>query len=387
MGLIDWFRNFLRRKKELTTSELFYESGVDYFFKKLAVDTCIDLIANSISQCEIQTFKEGKTHRGNNYYLLNVQPNQNQNATNFLHELVRRLVYDNECLVVMVNNQLYIADDFVRETSALKENIYKDVHIDNYKLNDTFTESQVMYFTWRNERITSVVDGMYESLGRLLASSMNYYKRKNNKRLLIKGDFLRPQDDETQKAIDELFEGQLKSWFDPDVEGSAFQLQEGYDFEDMSDGQKGSSNAGLSRDIAALIDDIFNYVAMRFNIPRGLLKGDIADIENQIESFLMFAVNPISELIQDEINRTVFSKDEYLKRTYVKIDTTKIKVIDISKIATALDKVFAIGGMSINDVLEELGREPIDEEWADYRYVTKNYQRADRQEGDDNEEN
>ncbi|MGR5977389.1 hypothetical protein ACT7DJ_00015 [Bacillus cereus] len=38
----------------------------------------------------------------------------------------------------------------------------------------------------------------------------DYYKRKNNKRLLILGDFLRAQDPETQAAIDEMFEGQLK---------------------------------------------------------------------------------------------------------------------------------------------------------------------------------
>lgn len=385
MGLLDWLKGFFKRKKEVTDNELFFQSGIDYFFKKIAVDTCIDLIASAISQCEIQTFEKGVKNRSNNYYLFNVEPNQNQNATNFLHELVRRLVYDNECLVVMINKQLYIASNFNREEQALKENKYTEVMIGDYKLSDTFDESEVMYFELRNEKITNVIDGMYESLGRLLISSMNYYKRKNNKRLLIKGDFLRPQDDETQEAIDELFEGQLKNWFDPNVEGSAFQLQEGYDLDDMSDGQTGTNNAGLSRDIAALIDDIFNYVAMRFNVPRGLLKGDVSDLEGQIESFLMFSVNPISELIQDEINRTVYSKEEYLKRTYVKIDTTKIKVIDISKIATALDKVFAIGGMNINDVLEELGREPINEEWANHRYVTKNYQRVDKQEDDEDD--
>lgn len=385
MGLLDWLKGFFKKKKEVSDHDLFFQSGIDYYFKKIAVDTCIDLIASSISQCEIQTFEKGVKNRSNNYYLFNVEPNQNQNATNFMHELVRRLVYDNECLVVMINKQLYIASNFTREKQALKENTYKEVMIDDYKLNDTFHESEVMYFELRNEKITNVIDGMYESLGRLLISSMNYYKRKNNKRLLIKGDFLRPQDDETQEAIDELFEGQLKNWFDPNVEGSAFQLQEGYGLEDMSDGQTGTNNAGLSRDIAALIDDIFNYVAMRFNVPRGLLKGDVSDLEGQIESFLMFSVNPIGELIQDEINRTVYSKEEYLKRTYVKIDTTKIKVIDISKIATALDKLFAIGGLSINDVLEELGREPISDEWANHRYVTKNYQRVDKQEDDEDE--
>lgn len=44
--------------------------------------------------------------------------------------------------------------------------------------------------------------------------------------------------------------------------------------------------------------------------------------------------------------------------------------------ATSLDKLFAIAGYSINDVLEELGKNPINEDWANERYITKNYQKA-----------
>ncbi len=378
MRFVSWLKNMFGNKKEITLSECFYDLGIDYFYKRLAIDTCIDLIANSISRCEVQTFEKGKSVRKNNYYLLNIEPNKNQNATEFFHELVTKLVYDNECLVVMVDDQLLIADDFTRKEFALKENIYTDVVVGDYKLKDTFFESNVMYFKLRNKKIMNVIDGMYESLGKLLVSSMNYYKRKNNKRILIKGDFLRPQDEETQKAIDEMFEAQLRTWFDADKEGAAFNLQDGYEFNDMSDGMQSSSgNTGLSRDIADLIDDIFNYVSMAFHVPRGLLKGDVADIEGQIDSFLMFGVNPITENITDEFNRKVYTKKEYLERTYVKIDTTQIKIVDIVKLATALDKLFAIGGITIDGVIERTGGEPTGESWATKRYVTKNYERVD----------
>ncbi len=72
----------------------------------------------------------------------------------------------------------------------------------------------------------------------------------------------------------------------------------------------------------------------------------------------------------------MYSKEEYIERTYLKIDTTKIKVVDITKLATALDKLFAIGGLSINDILIILGREPIEEEWANKRFVTKELSRS-----------
>lgn len=277
---------------------------------------------------------------------------------------------------------MYVAEDFTRKEFAFKENYYENIIVEGLKLNKTFQESEVLYFKLNDDNIMNIIDGMYDSFGKLLVSSMNYYKRKNNKRLLIKGDFLRAQDEETQKAIDEMFESQLKSWFDANKEASAFQMQTGYEMSDESDGKNvGAGSDNTSRDIANLVDDIFNYIAMAFHVPRGILKGDVSDIANQIDSFLMFRIKPMAEFIHDEINRKMYKKKAFLERTYLKVDTSKIKVVDISTFATAADKLFAIGGFSINDILEELGKERIDEPWADYRYVTKNYERADATKG------
>ncbi|HDR8448203.1 TPA: phage portal protein [Bacillus cereus] len=386
MGIREWINGFFKNNNTLSVKECQYELSVDYYYKKLAVETCIDIIANALTRCEFQTFEKGKEKRGENHYLLNVQPNQNQNAAEFMHSLVNHLIMENECVVIMQNEQLYIADSFDRTTFALKENIYHNITIGDFIFEKAFSESEVFHFQLNDRNIMEVIDGMYNSFGKLLASSIDYYKRKNNKRLLIKGDFLRPQNPETQAAIDEMFEGQLKNWFNADKVGSAFQLQDGYVFEDMSDSKNGVANNSTSRDISDLIHDIFSYVATAFHVPIGILKGDVADIEKQMDSFLAFCIHPIAELIQDEFNRKMYKKEEYLARTYVKMDTTKIKVVDITKMATAMDKLFAIGGLTINDVLMMLGKEPIDEEWANRRHVTKNYQEANSLEGGEQDE-
>ncbi|HEK9101970.1 TPA: phage portal protein [Bacillus pseudomycoides] len=386
MGLREWVRGFFGSNNTLTLDSCCYELGIDYFYKRLAVESCIDLIANALTRCEFQTFEKGKEKRGENHYLLNVQPNQNQNASEFMHSLVNHLIDENECIVIMQNKQLYIADSFDVNEFALKENIYRNITIGDFTFEKAFNESEVFHFKLNDRNIMQVIDGMYSSFGKLLASSIDYYKRKNNKRLLIKGDFLRAQDTETQEAINEMFESQLKNWFNADKVGSAFQLQDGYVIEDMSDSKSGVANSSTSRDISDLINDIFSYVATAFHVPIGILKGDVADIEKQMDSFLAFCINPIAELIQDEFNRKMYTKKEYMDRTYLKIDTTKIKVVDITKMATAMDKLFAIGGLSINDILIILGREPLEEEWANKRFVTKNYQEADSLEGGEKDE-
>lgn len=381
VGFIDWMYSFFGKDNTLKLTGGFYELNANIFYKRLAIETCIDLIANTLSRCEFQTFEKSKEIRGENYYLLNVQPNQNQNASAFMHSLISKLVHENECLVIMENKQLYVADSFTKVPFTFKENHYKELVVGDLKLNKTFKESEVLYFKLNDRNIMSVIDGLWNDYGKLLASSINFYKRKNNKRILIKGDFLRPQDKETQEAIDEMFESQLKNWFDPNKEGSAFQLQDGYGFEDKSDGNNGKSQNSTSRDVSELVNDIIHYVAMAFHIPRGILKGDVADIEKQIDSFIMFCIKPIAKLIADEFNRKMYTKEEYLKRTYLKVDTNQLKIVDITQLANASDKLFAIGGLSINDILERLGKEPIDEPWANKRFVTKNYQPADTLEG------
>jgi len=386
VGFLDWISGLFGSKNSITLTE-FQRLATSAYYKRLAIETCIDLIANTLTRCEFQTFERGKEIRGENYFLLNVQPNQNQNSSEFIHSLVNRLIMQNECLVIMQNDQLYIADGWVKNEFALKENYYTEVQIGDLTFQKVFRESEVLYFKLNDRNIMEVINGLYEDYGKLISSAIGYYKRKNNKRILIKGDFLRPQDEETQKLINEMFEKQLSDWFNADKPGVGFQVQKGFDFEDMSDSKSGVAQNSTSRDIADLVNDVINYVAMAFHVPRGLLKGDIADVEKHMDAFLLFCIKPIAELIQDEFNRKMYTKQEYLDRTYLKVDTNNLKIVDITQLATAADKLFAIGGLSINDILTMLGKEPIDEEWANKRYVTKNYQEAAKGGEGDGKEN
>ncbi|MBH0159122.1 phage portal protein [Fictibacillus sp. 5RED26] len=381
MKFIDWISGLFGTNNTLKLDSSFFDLSSNLFYKRLAIETCIDLIANTLTRCEFQTFDKGTATRGENYFLLNVQPNKNQNASEFMHSLVNHLVMNNECLVIMQDRQLLIADEFEKTEFALRENKYEKVKVGDLEFGKTFLESEVLHFKLNDRNIMHVIDGLYKDYGKLLASAIGYYKRKNNKRILIKGNFLRSQDTETQEAINALFETQLSNWFNADKAGSAFQLQDGYGIEDMSDSKYGGAHNNTSRDISELANDVINFVAMAFHVPRGLIRGDVADVEKQIDGFLMFCIMPIAKLIAAEFNRKMYTKNEYLERSYLKLDTTQIKVVDITQLATAADKLFAVGGLTINDILLLLGKEPINEEWANKRYVTKNYQQADTLKG------
>ena len=378
MGFRDWWSNFLGGSSTLDCTNL--ELKVEFHVKRLAVETCIDIIANAITKCEIQTFNKGQEVRGNNYYLFNVQPNVNQNASEFIHKLVHTLLYQNDCLVIMVDDQLLVADSYDVDEYALKDNIYKNITCGNMTFDRAFYEKEVCHFKYNNENIRKVIDDLYNSYGKLLSSAIDIYKRSNAKRYTIKGKFIKNHDEKKQQEANELFNRMFKSWLEADSAGSLIHIGENLDLTDMSgSGKIGTSNFS-SRDIRNIVDDVIDFTAMAFHIPRGLVKGDMADVEKQVDSFLMFGIEPIIKLIQSEFNRKIFKKEEYLQRTYLKIDTSMIKIVDVVQLATALDKYFAVGAYNTNMIRRRLGEEPIDEPWAEEHYVTKNYQSLQRME-------
>ena len=110
MGLKSWFENFMFNDTRTEIRDCFELYSAEAQYKKLAIETCIDLIANTLTTCEFLTFEKGKETRRNNYYLFNVSPNVNQNSSEFIHKLVHTLMWENECLVIMQDGQMVVAD-------------------------------------------------------------------------------------------------------------------------------------------------------------------------------------------------------------------------------------------------------------------------------------
>jgi len=372
LGLYSFFKSFFTPEGKLSDT-IVLDLAVEYHVKRLAVQSCVNLIANTLVRCPIRTYENGKEMFGNNHYLLNVEPNQNQNASQFFHEFVSKLVLDNECLVIMQNEQLYVADSFERKEYAFYENVYKNVVVNDFQLDRQFKESEVLYFELNNKKIKNVIDDLYNSYGKLITAAMNYYKRSNALRVKLKIESTGPQTDEEQANREDMFNYQLKSFLE--AEGAAaWPEQDDVTLEEL---QNLSNSGRTSRDIRALVDDIFDFVSTAFLIPKGLIKGDLADVERQTDNYIMFCIAPIASQIEDEANRKIYKKDGYLKRNYLRVDTSMIKYTDIVKLATAMDKLISSGTHSVNENRMLIGKEPINEDWANEHYITKNYQKAE----------
>ncbi|MBY1425624.1 phage portal protein [Clostridioides difficile] len=369
MNFKNFITNFLfKDKMSGADGEYFKKLEATIFYKEFALRSCISIIANALVLSEFQTFINAKSVKEKNYYLFNIEPNQNQNATEFWQEVITRLVYDNECLVIQENEQLFVAESFNVDKYVFYEDIYKDITIRNYKLDRSFRESDVLYFKLNVESIKTVIDYLYNDYKDLLSSAMKGYKKNNSEKGVLEIDTNYPQTKEAQERLNDLMSNKFKRYFESD--NAVLPLSNGLKYTENTK----ASSIKDSRDIRAIIDDVMDFVCAAFHVPAGLVKGNVSGVEGITDNFLNFSVNPIARLITAEITRKMYGRDKFIEKSYIKVDTQKIANMGLEKISKASDLLFRIGVNSINDNLEMLGREKINESWADEHYVTKNYQ-------------
>ncbi len=342
------------------------------FYKELAVQACINLIANAVSRSEFQTFEKGKEVRKDNYYLFNVEPNPNKSASKFWRDAISKLVNNNEALIIQQGGYFYVADSFNVKKFAFKDYVYDNIVIDNLKLEKSRIESDVFHLELHNEKIRAVIDSLNKDYSTLIESSQKNYKKNNSRKFNVKVPTNYPQTDKAQQDLKNLFEKKFKTFFEAEGE-AVIPTTNGIEIEELKSniGVKGGAD---NQEIRRFIDDIFDFVAIGFQIPPQLLKGDVAEIGDLVKFFLTFCVNPIAELITDEVNRKYYKKKAFLERTYMKLDTSRIRAVDIKDIASALEILTRIGAYSVDDSLKALGMEPLNTDWSKARWMTKNYE-------------
>ena len=375
MGLINYIRDFLSggliTSTEVTDEEM-YNIIAEIQIRELAFWSCVNMIASSVSKCELKTFVAGKEVKGREYYAWNVSPNKNQNSTAFMHKLIAQLYLKNECLVIEENDQLLVADSFQQQEYALVDNIFEGVTVGNYTFATKYRMSDVMYFKLSEKDMRKVTNAIYESYGKLISYGMKSYQKSRGNRGVLNYAAMAQGDERAKTAFDDLMNNRFKKFFNED--NAVLPLPKGYDYTDI--GSKTYSDSS-TRDIRAMMDDISDFTSKGFGIPPALSKGDIAGIKDAITLYLTVCIDPLVDNIAEEINRKRYGFKEFSKGNYLKIDTKSIIHVDLLSVSTAIDKLIASGAFTINDIRKLVNEEPIDEEYANTHFLTKNYSSID----------
>ena len=375
MGILTWIQERLLNGNITATqidSSEFWSLASSLYVRELAFQSCLNVVSKAIAKCEIKTYSNRIEKQGDEYYLWNVEPNQNQCSSVFLNKLVSKLYEDNEALVVeSATGELLVADSYQKVTYALYGYLFSGVTVDDYTFLRTFQQKDVLFFTLNNKDVRKLVNGLHESYGKLAEYAQKAYQKSRGQKGMFAAGKRIGGITENDKKASELLQANFKTFFSAD--SAVLPLTDGQTYTELN--QK-TYNADSTRDIRAQFDDVFVFYARAFQIPPVLVLGEVADTSKAIDTLLTFCIDPLADLLQEEINRKRYGRKEYQKGNYVVIDTKTIKHIDFFSVAAGIDKLIGSGGFCINDIRKAVGEEPIDEPWAWEHWITKNYEKA-----------
>lgn len=352
--------------------------------EEFTIHAAINLIANCISKCEFKTFQGRRETQGEEYYAWNYEPNVNQNSSQFLQELVTRLLYNNECLVVESGGQLIIAESFGKEEFALKETIFSGVSRKGFTYNRTFNMSEVLYYKLNNKNIRRLLSNLCNGYNQILQEAIDKYEKAGGEKGTLHIDAAATGGKYGERTFEEVYEDLMNNRFRKffNSRSAVLPLFNGFTYTKQAAEQSKKSTSEM-KDITDMLDEIVETVARAFNIPVSLLKGDVSDVEKITRNFLTFCIDPICEMIQTENNRKRYGKTQIQKGSYMKIDTTTIMHMDIFDIAEKIDKLIASGMYCIDELRKKLGDAELNTEESRKHWITKNYTDLQTLEGGD----
>ena len=379
MGLISWLHEKLGGQAVPVNGEglaedidEYYQAYADVYYRELAFWSTVNIIANAVSKCEFKTYSGGTEKKGAEYYLWNVEPNNNQNSSGFIHKWIAQLYRHNECLIIEQNGQLLVADSFIRTPYALYDDIFTNVTVGDFSFSRSFNQSEVLYWQLSERDMRKVTAALYASYSKLLAYSMKAYQKSRGTKGVFSYETLPVAGSDQRKAFDDLVNNKFKTFMS--TGDAILPLGSGQSYTDI--GSKTYSSES-TRDIRAMVDDISDFTTKAFGVPPALLHGDVQGVNEVTDQLLTFCVDPLCCMLEEEINRKRYGISDFLKRNYLQIDTKSIKHIDLLSVSTSVDKLISSGAYSINDIRKLCNDEPINADWANRHMITKNYTVAD----------
>lgn len=369
---ISIFDRILGRNEAIEFSydlDLIRETSHKAYIKKWALDTCINHIARTISQTKFEIIDgDSKDTSSTTHYKLNVRPNTDESAATFWQKVIRKLIYDNEVLIVVTDTKdLIIADDFVREEYALYDDIFDHIVVGEFEFERSFRMSEVIYLEYNNEPITNMLYGLFSDYGDVFGRLIRSNLMNNQIRATLEMDANTVINQQTQENIQNFINKAYDAFSTNDV--AIVPVQKGYNYTEHTNDN--TSSKSQIEEMAKVPNQLLSYVASNLGIPLPLLDGSVADIEAMTENYMKFCINNFIEKIVDELNAKLFSERGYKEGKRIKAITIGAKT-PIEK-AEAIDKLVASGSFTPNEVRDMFNYPHIEDEEMDKVMVTKNY--------------
>ena len=344
-----------------------FEAATELQIYELSFRICVNMIANAIGRCEFRTFVNHEETRDEEYYLWNVEPNQNQNSTAFIHKLITRLYEDNRSLVIENKaGKLIVADSFMEsDEHPARANQYKDVTVGDFTYSRPFKEKEVLHFVLNHVNTKPVLQKLQSLYGKIIEASKSYYEWHKGHHWKVKVDSVESGDKDFKTNFTALMNDQFKPYFNS--RNAVLPEFTGYEYSDV-----GGNVAVDSTDLRNLTEEAFNFTARALLIPAVLVNGKVEQTADANTRFLTNCIDPLCDQLQEEITRKRYGFEEWAKGNYIKVDSSSIIHFDLFANAANVEKLVGSGAFTINDVLRAANQATINEDWANEHFLTLN---------------
>ena len=365
--------NFLEKKMDVADVNPVTQKLLDQIaFKELALQIGVSYIANTLSKCEFKVFENGKEVKNKLYYKLNVSPNANQNSSQFINKFIERYYYDGHALIVPNGEAIYCADNFdIDDANPLKEFTFYNVTFNCYQLKKKHKASDVFYIQLDNTDVKKLIDSLYMQYGEVIAQALAAYKRTNGVKYKLLLERYKAGDENFNKIYEEVLQKQLKAFIEND--NAIYPQYSGIDLQEFSK----TAAAKDTSDIVAMRKEVFEVVAQALKIPLSMMYGNITNMNEIVKVYLSICIDPLADMISEEITRKYFSFEEWEAGNCVKVDTSCINHIDILEVADKVDKAISSGVANIDEMRKRLGWQELGTAFSTSHFMTKNYALAE----------
>lgn len=347
-------------------------------------------VISALQLCEVRFYgPDGRPTMDDAAWLWNVSPNPNQSRSEFLQELLGRLLVDDgRAVAVPVRSggrtSLYVADGgSVPEVRPGLPALYGNVSVEGSTtvVPGALTSDDVYAFDMRGVGggwaiADRAAARMYDEVAAAMVGSA---KDRAGRKWLLHLDRPPAGTAEQQAAIERQTKSAVADFVRSD--DGVMPLYKGQSMERAS-ADVAKTAGQTSADVISMRRDMFALVAGCFHMPASLLDGDMNNFEATMSAFLTFAVDPVARMLSEEITRKSYTQDEWRRGAHAVVDTTHVRHVDVFQVADAAAKLVGSTVDSPNEIRAFTRQDPISEPWADEYQRTKNNESASGGESD-----
>ena len=241
--------------------------------------------------------------------------------------------------------------------------------VGDYSYQFPLYEPNVLHLRLNHTNMRPILNGLYQSYWRMVSAAMRAYTWGSGQHWKVHVSQLAQGADDFKAKFAEMIEEQIRPFLNSN--GAILPEFDGYAYENVG-GSADSGGSKDTRDIRALIEDIFDFTARGFLIPAVLVNGKVEGTADANTRFLTNCIDPLCDQLQEEIIRKRYGYAQWKRGSYLRVDSSSIIHFDLFANAANVEKLVGSGGYSINDVRRAAGQAPIPEPWADEHFMTLN---------------